>query len=114
MDAIDKEGIPGGELTNTSSFSVVVTDVFTTAGGDREDVPNLAIIITDNAHITEEEAATASAQLQAASKLKMMMVCLNTTSSKCTESCAVGLSSPPHQVRFTSYFSTRVIFHLVG
>ena len=101
MDAVDEEGIPFGELTSTDSFKIVISDVYNTTVGDRPDVPNVAVLITDNADITQFEAASASAQLQAVAPLKMLMVCLNTTTSICPESCAADVSSPPHQVRFT-------------
>lgn len=94
LAAIDGETFPGGELTSTDSFLVVLTDVFNTVG-DRSEVPNVGILITDNAKITEKEAATASAKLQEDAKLKMLLVGLT---DRIPESTSAAVSSSPHEV----------------
>lgn len=98
LAAIDGETFPGGQLTRTDFIEVIVSDVFNTSVGDRPNVPNVVILITDSTNIDRQRAKEASEKLQEAGKLKIFVVCVG---DGCSEDGAKAVSSYPHEVRYT-------------
>lgn len=99
MEAIDGETLPGGQLTSSDSFKVIVTDVYNTTVGDRPTVTNVVILISDGTGVDWHVAQEQSERLQEAGKLKIFVVCV---SDSCSEDGAKAVSSYPHEVRYTT------------
>lgn len=102
--AIQKKNVvyPGGELNTSVLVKVIVAPVFTAAAGDRPDVRNVTVLITDGApFINPEDAAAASTILQH-NGIEVFVVCITTG---CSEDFAKSLASPKkgelHSVNIT-------------
>lgn len=104
INAIDSETLPGGELSSTDSFEVVLTDVYNNETiGDRPGVFNVAIMITDDVNVTHAVAVATSKKLQEAAHAKMLVVCVT---ERCSEDCAKAVSSYPN-ARGVTYFMAK-------
>lgn len=83
---------------NTSGLvKVIVAEVFNTSAGDRPDVRNAAVLITDGSpFINPKDAAAASTILQQMG-IQVFVVCITTG---CSEAYAKSLASPPKKVSY--------------
>ena len=96
LSAFGRVAYKGGELINLVSAGIFFTEIFNIGFGDRLDVPNLAIAMTDGSKFVDVVAG--GALLKALEKIgvKVVTVCV---APGCTESLARGLVSDPIQVR---------------
>lgn len=86
---------PGGELNKSGLVRVIVSQVSTIAAGDRPEVRNVGVLITDGApYINPKDAGAASTLLQQ-NGIKVYVVCITTG---CSEEFAQSLASPPKKV----------------
>lgn len=106
LAAIDGETFPGGQLTRTDFIEVIVSDVFNTSVGDRPNVPNVVILITDSTNIDRQRAKEASEKLQEAGKLKIFVVCVG---DGCSEDGAKAVSSYPHEKGVTYFMPKKYV-----
>jgi len=95
--AFGRVAYKGGELANLVSAGIFFTEIFNIGLGDRLDVPNVAIAMTDGLPLID--LVSAGALLDALEKIggKVVTVCV---APGCTESFARGVASDPVQVRY--------------
>lgn len=100
MSAIDSIVYPGGEFNNPPSSEKINTEVFSTFNGDRPNVLNVAIVITDGVPgISTEQAVNSSTSIQQNS-VYMFVVC---SAPGCNEDWAKAVASQPTKVRFNEF-----------
>lgn len=90
--------VPKGEFKDITTAKGVIIDVFNPLKGDRSDVTNMAIVITDGMpNYPTWQTGNVSVVLQILG-VKMFVVCVRLG---CDESCAKGIATSPKAVSYT-------------
>lgn len=101
VSAIGSILYPGGEFNNPPSSEKINTEIFSKFNGDRPNVLNLGVVITDGVPgITTEQAVNQSTSIQQNS-VAMFVVC---SAPGCNEDWAKAVASPPTKPGLKTYF----------